>query len=151
MYQLEWARGVRYGELFHANEVEMSTHAFRAADVAMLFTLFDAYEKECQRLLRQDLPLPAYDQALKCSHIFNLLDARRAISVTERQAFIKRVRDNARSCAEGFLRSREQLGYPLLKTAWTVGEQPPALEGAPASAYWKTVSFQKQAEPERRG
>jgi glycyl-tRNA synthetase alpha chain len=102
-------------------------------------------------LLRQDLPLPAYDQALKCSHVFNLLDARGAISVTERQGFIKRVRDNARGCAEGYLRVRERLGYPLLKTRWTVGEQPPVLEGAPASAYWRTVSFEKKAEPVPRG
>ena len=151
VYDLEWVRGVRYRELFQANEVEMSTYAFRGADAAMLFALFDAHEKECQGLLRQDLPLPAYDQALKCSHVFNLLDARGAISVTERQGFIKRVRDNARGCAEGYLRVRERLGYPLLKTRWTVGEQPPVLEGAPASAYWRTVSFEKKAEPVPRG
>ncbi|MGO9831371.1 MAG: glycine--tRNA ligase subunit alpha [Myxococcaceae bacterium] len=151
VYELEWARGVRYRELFQSNEIEMSTHAFRASDAAMLFALFAAHEKECQSLLRQDLPLPAYDQALKCSHLFNLLDARGAISVTERQGLIKRVRDNARSCAEGFLRSRERLGYPLLKTPWTVGDQPPVLEGVPASDFWKTVSFEKKAEPERRG
>ncbi|MGO9066684.1 MAG: glycine--tRNA ligase subunit alpha [Myxococcaceae bacterium] len=151
VYELEWTRGVRYRELFQANEVEMSAHAFRASDAAMLFALFAAHEKECQSLLRQDLPLPAYDQALKCSHVFNLLDARRAISVTERQGLIKRVRDNARGCAEGFLRSRERLGYPLLKTQWTVGEQPPVLEGTPSSDFWKTVSFDKKAEPERRG
>jgi glycyl-tRNA synthetase alpha chain len=151
VYDLEWVRGVRYRELFHANEVEMSTYAFRASDAAVLFSLFDAHEKECQRLLRQDLPLPAYDQALKCSHLFNLLDARGAISVTERQGFIKRVRDNARGCAEGYLRVRELLGYPLLKTRWTVGEQPPVLEGAPASDFWKTVSFEKKAESARRG
>jgi glycyl-tRNA synthetase alpha chain len=151
VYDLEWVRGVRYRELFWANEVEMSTYAFRGSDAGMLFALFDAHEKECQQLLRQDLPLPAYDQALKCSHVFNLLDARGAISVTERQAFIKRVRDNARGCAEGYLRVRERLGYPLLKTAWTVGEQPPVLEGAPASAYWKTVSFEKKAEAAGHG
>lgn len=151
VYDVEWVRGVRYRELFHANEVEMSTYAFRASDPAMLFTLFEAHEKECQRLLGEALPLPAYDQALKCSHLFNLLDARGAISVTERQGFIKRVRDNARGCAEGYLRVREQLGYPLLKTHWAVGEQPPVLEGAPASNSWKMVSFEKKKEPERRG
>jgi glycyl-tRNA synthetase alpha chain len=150
VYDLEWVRGVRYRELFHANEVEMSTYAFRGSDAAMLFTLFEAHEKECQQLLRQDLPLPAYDQALKCSHLFNLLDARRAISVTERQGFIKRVRDNARGCAEGYLRVRQRLGFPLLKTAWTVGEQPPVLEGAPASDFWKTFSFEKSPESPRR-
>ncbi len=150
VYDLEWVRGVRYRELFQANEVEMSTYAFRAADTAMLFMLFEAHEKECQQLLHQDLPLPAYDQALKCSHLFNLLDARRAISVTERQGFIKRVRDNARGCAEGYLRARQRLDFPLLKTAWTVGEQPPVLEGAPASDFWKTVSFEKSPESPRR-
>ena len=92
------------------------------------------------------LPLPAYDYALKCSHTFNLLDARGAISVTERANFIKRVRDNARLCAEGYLRMRERLGYPLTKTKWTVGEQPSVLEGQPASDYWKTVSFKKAEE-----
>ncbi|HZA50154.1 MAG TPA: glycine--tRNA ligase subunit alpha, partial [Myxococcaceae bacterium] len=81
------------------------------------------------------------DYALKCSHAFNLLDARGAISVTERASFIKRVRDNARRCAEGYLRQRERLGYPLLEPRWTVGEQPPVLEGKPASDFWKTVSF----------
>jgi len=152
VYDLEWVKGVRYRELFHANEVEMSTYAFRGADAPTLFALFDAHEKECQQLLQKDLPLPAYDQALKCSHLFNLLDARGAISVTERQGFIKRVRDNARGCAEGYLRVRQRLGYPLLKTGWTVGEQPPALEGVPASDYWKSVSFEKKtAEPARRG
>ncbi len=151
VYDLEWVRGVRYRELFHANEVEMSTYAFRGADAAMLFSLFAAHEKECQRLLQEDLPLPAYDQALKCSHVFNLLDARRAISVTERQGFIKRVRDNARGCAEGYLRVRHRLGYPLLNTRWTVGAQPPVLEGSPASDFWKTVSFEKNAESTRRG
>jgi glycyl-tRNA synthetase alpha chain len=151
VYDLEWVKGVRYRELFHANEVEMSTYAFRGSDPEVLFALFSAHEKECQLLLKQDLPLPAYDQALKCSHLFNLLDARGAISVTERQGFIKRVRDNARGCAEGYLRVRARLGFPLLKTAWTVGEQPPPLEGAPASDFWKTASFEKKAEPARRG
>jgi glycyl-tRNA synthetase alpha chain len=143
VFDLEWAAGVRYREMFHANEVEMSTYSFREADPEMLFNLFAAYEKECQRLIERDLPLPAYDYALKCSHVFNLLDARGAISVTERAALIKRVRDNARLCAEGYLRSRERLGWPLLKTGWSVGEHPPVLEGKPASDYWKGLSFVK--------
>jgi glycyl-tRNA synthetase alpha chain len=143
VFDLDWAKGIKYREIFHRNEVEMSTYAFQASDPEMLFALFDAYEKECQRLNRLDLPLPAYDYALKCSHVFNLLDARGAISVTERANFIKRVRDNARSCAEGYLRVRERLGYPLLKTNWKVGEHPLVLEGKPASDYWKTLSFQK--------
>ena len=143
VFDIEWVKGVRYREIFHPNEVEMSEYALHASDAPMLFGLFDAYEKECQRLLQKDLPLPAYDCALKCSHTFNLLDARGAISVTEREAYIKRVRDNARGCAEGYLRMRERLGYPLLKTPWKVGEQPALLEGKAASDYWKTVSFQK--------
>jgi glycyl-tRNA synthetase alpha chain len=103
------------------------------------------HERECRAMLEAELPLPAYDQALKCSHTFNLLDARGAISVTEREAYIKRVRDNARGCAQGYLKSREKLGYPLLKTPWTVGAQLPVLEGHRASDYWKTVSFQAPA------
>ena len=141
IFDIEWVKGVKYRELFHPNEVEMSAYAFQASDPQMLSTLFDAYEKECKRLLELKLPLPAYDQALKCSHTFNLLDARGAISVTERAGFIKRVRDNARLCADGYLKMRERLGYPLLKTQWTVGEQLPILEGKPASEYWKTVQL----------
>jgi glycyl-tRNA synthetase alpha chain len=149
VYDLEWVKGVRYREVFHANEGEMSEYALHQADAQMLFGLFDSYEKECRRLIGIELPLPAYDYALKCSHAFNLLDARGAISVTERAAYIKRVRDNARSCAEGYLKMREKLGYPLLETKWTVGEQLPLLEGKPASDYWKTVSFQKAVEERR--
>ncbi len=146
VYDIEWVKGVKYREVFHANEVEMSRYALQESDPQMLFALFDSYEKECKRLIERELPLPAYDYALKCSHAFNLLDARGAISVTERANFIKRVRDNARLCAEGYLKMREKLGYPLLKTPWTVGEQPPVLEGKPASDYWKTVTLNKPAE-----
>ncbi|MET0403388.1 MAG: glycine--tRNA ligase subunit alpha, partial [Cystobacter sp.] len=150
VFDIEWVKGVKYREVFHANEVEMSRYALQESDPQMLFALFDSYEKECKRLIERELPLPAYDYALKCSHSFNLLDARGAISVTERANFIKRVRDNARLCAEGYLKMREKLGYPLLKTPWTVGEQPPVLEGKQASEYWKTVTFNKpeQAEAE---
>ena len=149
VYDIEWVKGIRYGEVFHANEVEMSAYALQSSDPEMLFKLFDMYEKECKRLNEMDLPLPAYDYALKCSHAFNLLDARGAISVTERANFIKRVRDNARACAEGYLKQRERLGYPLLKTKWTVGEQPPVLEGKPASEYWKSVTFNKTEKQEK--
>jgi glycyl-tRNA synthetase alpha chain len=138
VFDVEWVKGVSYGEVFHRNEVEMSTYAFRASDPQVLFGLFDTYEKECTRLLALGLPLPAYESALKCSHTFNLLDARGAISVTERAGFIKRVRDNARACAEAYLKVRAGLGFPLRKTAWTVGQQPPLLEGAPASRVWDT-------------
>jgi glycyl-tRNA synthetase alpha chain len=144
VFDVEWLKGLRYREIFHANEVEMSTYVFRESDPAMLFELFSAYEKECKRLLDRQLPLPAYDYALKCSHTFNLLDARGAISVTERANLIKRIRDNARSCAEGYLRSRQRLGFPLLKAPWTVGTQTQSLEGKPASEFWKTFSFEER-------
>ncbi len=147
VFDLEWVKGVKYREVFHANEVEMSTYAMQASDKDQLMALFDSYEKECKRLIvEKQLPIPAYDFALKCSHTFNLLDARGAISVSDRALFIKRVRDNARLCAEGYLQMRERLGYPLCKTAWTVGEQLPILEGKKASDYWSTVSLNKKDE-----
>jgi glycyl-tRNA synthetase alpha chain len=93
--------------------------------------------------------LPAYDYALKCSQTFNLLDARGVISVTERANLIKRIRDNARFCAQSYVKTRQRLGYPLLRSPWTVGEQLPVLEGKPASEFWKTVSFQTATEAER--
>jgi glycyl-tRNA synthetase alpha chain len=136
VYDLEWTKGIRYREVFHRNEVEMSRYAFEEADEQLLFALFDRYEAECQRLIERELPLPAYDYALKCSHAFNLLDARGAIAVTQRALFIKRVRESARACAAGYLKTREQLGYPLLSTRWTVGSQPPLQEGRPASRAW---------------
>ena len=145
IFDVTWVKGVTYGEVFHRNEVEMSEYAFRASDPPTLFALFDTYEKECVRLLALGLPIPAYEAALKCSHTFNLLDARGAISVTERAGFIKRVRDNARACAEAYLKARAELGFPLVKTGWTVGEQPPLLEGTRASA--SSASF--AAEPRR--
>ena len=149
VYDLEWVKGVKYREIFHANEVEMSKYALHESNKEQLFMLFDSYEKECKRLIVEcALPLPAYDFALKCSHTFNLLDARGAISTTERAQYIGKVRDNARLCAEGYLRMREQLGYPLCKTPWTVGEQPKLLEGKPASDHWKTVSFQPKEKKE---
>jgi glycyl-tRNA synthetase alpha chain len=95
----------------------MSEYSFRASDPRMLFGLFDTYEAECKRLLQLNLPLPAYDYCLKCSHAFNNLDARGAISVTERAAYIGRVRALAHECAKGYLESREALGFPLLPPA----------------------------------
>src|SRR5690606_40033265 len=130
-------------ELFHANEAQMSRYALQESDAKQLFSLFESYEAECRRLIDLELPLPAYDFAVRCSHTFNLLDARGAISVTERAAFIKRVRDNARLCAEGYLRSREALGYPLAGKPRTVGEQPEVLEGSRASEAWSRMRFNK--------
>ena len=104
-----------YGDIYHQNEVEQSTYNFEQADTDSLFPWFDNCEKECQRLLEQDLPLPAYEQMLKASHTFNLLDARRAISVTERQRYILRVRTMARAVAQAYYDRREALGFPLIK------------------------------------
>src|SRR5919197_119793 len=107
VYDVEWVKGVKYREVFHRNEYEMGEYSFRASDPPMLFQLFGQYEAECKRVLELKLPLPAYDYCLKCSHTFNLLDARGAISVTERAAYIGRVRALARGgSACGRARSR---------------------------------------------
>jgi len=115
VYDLEWVEGVKYGDIHHQSEVEFSHYNFEEADTAMLFQLFDMYEKESLRLSEAGLVLPAYDYCLKCSHAFNMLDARGAISVTERTGYIGRVRNLARRCARGYLALREEKGFPLLK------------------------------------
>jgi len=117
VFDLEWIQGITYGDVFHQNEVEQSHYNFDLSDSEMLFTLFDIYEKEAIRIIEHGFVLPAYDYVLKCSHSFNLLDARGAISVSERTAFIGRVRNMARLCAQAYLEQREKLGYPLLKEA----------------------------------
>jgi len=115
VFDLIWAGQIKYGHVHHQGEVEHSSYNFLEADVDMLFNLFDMYEKECLSLIQKNLILPAYDYCLKCSHTFNLLDARGALSTTERTRFIARVRNAARLCAEGYLRQREKMGYPLMK------------------------------------
>jgi glycyl-tRNA synthetase alpha chain len=115
VYDLKWNEEVTYGDVHHQQEVEQSTYNFEKADVAMLLDLFNRYEKESQRMSEQSLVLPAYEYCLKCSHTFNLLDARGAISVTERTGYIGRIRNLARACAEGYLKQREAMGYPLLR------------------------------------
>ncbi|HHT9146241.1 MAG TPA: glycine--tRNA ligase subunit alpha [Candidatus Wunengus sp. YC61] len=115
VFDLEWVKGCSYGDIHKQDEVQFSTYNFKVADTAMLFQLFDTYEKECQRLLKEDLVLPAYDYVLKCSHAFNLLDARGAIGVTQRTGYIGRVRNLARRCAENYVQLREALHWPLLK------------------------------------
>lgn len=115
VYDLQWNETFTYGDIFHQNEVEQSTYAFELSDADMLFELFDRYEKEAQRIAAKGLVIPAYDYVLKCSHTFNLLDARGAISVGERAAFIGRVRKMAGMCAKTYLAQREALGFPLLK------------------------------------
>jgi glycyl-tRNA synthetase alpha chain len=114
VYDLQWAKGVKYGDVHHRGEVEFSKYNFEEADVEMLFRLFEMYEKEAKTLAAKGLILPAYDYCLKTSHTFNLLDARGAISVTERVGYILRVRELAGSCAEGYLKQREEMGFPLL-------------------------------------
>ena len=117
IYDLVWARGpendVTYGDVFLQNEVEMSKYNFEHANVDFLFKSFDQYEKDCQKLIENGLPLPAYEMVMKASHIFNLLDARKAISVTERQRYILRVRTLARGTAQGYFDSRMAAGFPL--------------------------------------
>ncbi len=119
IYDIVWTEGgdsrVTYGEVFHQNEVEQSQYNFEHADVDALFDWFDVCERAALKLVDLGLALPAYEQVLKASHTFNLLDARRAISVTERQRYILRVRDLARRVAEAYYASRETLGFPGLK------------------------------------
>ena len=114
VFDLEWVEGVRYGEVHHQDEVEFSTYNFEVADVALHLELFDKFEAECLATLAKGLVMPAYDYTLKCSHAFNVLDARGAISVAERQKYIGRVRGLARRCAEAYVAMRERLGYPML-------------------------------------
>ncbi|WP_334110253.1 glycine--tRNA ligase subunit alpha [Thermodesulfitimonas autotrophica] len=115
VFDIVWTDGITYGDIHHQGEVEHSRYNFEVADTDFLFASFEAFEKEAQRALEAQLVLPAYDYVLKCSHTFNLLDARGAISVTERTAFIHRIRALARACARAYLTQREAMGYPLLK------------------------------------
>ena len=115
VYELQWNDRVTYGDVHHQQEVEQSTYNFRLADIDMLLNLFNTYESESWRIIQEKLVLPAYEYCLKCSHTFNLLDARGAISVTERTGYIARIRNLARTCAEAYLEQRERLGFPLQK------------------------------------
>ena len=115
VYDLEWTEGVRYGERRYQYEYEMSKYSFEVSDSDMNFKLFDMYEKEAKNCLDHNLVLPGYDYVLKCSHVFNNLDARGSISTTERMSYILRVRDLAKICAEQFVEVSKKLGFPLLK------------------------------------
>ena len=115
IFDLKWGENIAYRDVRHQAEVEQSRYNFEEADITMLFNLFNIYEKEARRLIEVGLPLPAYDYILKCSHTFNLLDARGAISVSERTGYISRVRNIARLCAEEYVKKREELGFPLIK------------------------------------
>lgn len=119
MYDIVWSKGlhgtVTYGDIFLQNEKEMSRYNFVNADTTILFSHFTTYEGECQRLLEVGLPLPAYEMVLKASHVFNLLDARGALSISERQGYILRIRSLAKTVAEAYYQEREKQGFPLRK------------------------------------
>ncbi|HMN46321.1 MAG TPA: glycine--tRNA ligase subunit alpha, partial [Povalibacter sp.] len=128
IFDIVWSDGpfgrVTYGDVYHQNEVEQSKYNFEFADTAMLFRHFQEHETACRTLLENGLALPAYEQMLKTSHTFNLLDARKAISVTERQGYILRVRALAKSVAETYFKSREALGFPMLARAAAGASKP---------------------------
>ncbi|MHC9532715.1 glycine--tRNA ligase subunit alpha [Dellaglioa sp. BT-FLS60] len=115
VYDLEWADGVMYGDIFKEPEYENSKYSFEESNQEMLFNLFDVYETEAKKQITNGLVHPAYDYVLKCSHTFNLLDARGAVSVTERAGYLARIRNMAKSIAKVFVQERKKLGYPLLK------------------------------------
>ena len=115
IFDLVWVDGVTYRDVYHQNEVEQSKYNFELANTDMLFRHFGEFEAEAKRLMEAQCVLPAYEMVMKCSHTFNLLDARGAISVTERAAYIGRVRALARLVAQAYFKSREALGFPLVK------------------------------------
>ncbi|MBA3010191.1 MAG: glycine--tRNA ligase subunit alpha [Proteobacteria bacterium] len=114
VFDLKWNDTITYRDVYHQQEVEQSTYNFEVADVDLLFDLFTKYEAEAHRIIARGLVIPAYEYCLKCSHTFNLLDARGAISVTERTGYIKRIRDIARVASQAYLSQRQELGHPLL-------------------------------------
>jgi glycyl-tRNA synthetase alpha chain len=118
VFDLTWTKGLSYRDVYHQNEVEQSTYNFEHSDVEFLFTAFNAHEKQAKHLMESQLALPAYEQVLKTAHTFNLLDARGAISVTERAAYIGRIRNLARSVAQSYLDSRARLGFPMAPKEW---------------------------------
>jgi glycyl-tRNA synthetase alpha chain len=115
VYDLKWTEDINYGDIHHMTEVEGSKYNFDFSDADVLMNMFNSFEAEARRLAKEGLVIPAYEHVLKCSHAFNLLDARGAISVTERTAYIARVRNLAKRCASEYLKQREELGFPLLK------------------------------------
>jgi glycyl-tRNA synthetase alpha chain len=115
VYDISWNDEVSYGEIFHQAEVEFSTFNFEEANVEKLLMFFDTYEQEALKLIDKKLILPAYDYCLKCSHTFNLLDARKAISVNERTRYIGRIRNIARKVAEAYVEQREDMNHPLIR------------------------------------
>jgi glycyl-tRNA synthetase alpha chain len=138
VYNLTWTEGpdgskLSYGDVYKQNEVEQSTYNFEHSDADFLFTAFTAHEKQAKHLMEAQLALPAYEQVLKCAHSFNLLDARGAISVTERAAYIGRIRNLARAVAQSYFESRERLGFPMAPREWVEQMPPSAKKVASAS------------------
>jgi glycyl-tRNA synthetase alpha chain len=127
VFDLVWTDGLSYGDVYHQNEVEQSAYNFEHSDVEFLLGAFGAHEKQAKMLMEKELALPAYEQVLKAAHTFNLLDARGAISVTERAAYIGRIRNLARSVAQAYLDSRLRLGFPMAPKDWA-GEVAAQLE-----------------------
>ena len=119
VYDLTWTQGLSYGDVYKQNEVEQSAYNFEHSDVAFLLAAFNAHESQSKHLMSEQLALPAYEQLLKAGHSFNLLDARGAISVTERAAYIGRIRNLARAVAQSYVASRARLGFPMAPKAWS--------------------------------
>lgn len=122
IFDIEWCEGVKYGDIFKQAEYEHSVYSFESANIESLFTLFNMYEEEAIRTIEEGLVLPCYDYVLKCSHVFNVLDARGAISVTERTHYISRVRNLAKLVAQKHIEKREELGFPLLNKGGVINE-----------------------------
>ena len=114
VFDLQWGKGITYGDIHHQTEIEFSKYNFDMANIDLHFSLFEKYESEATNLIKEGLVLPAYDFCLKCSHSFNMLDARGALSVTERTVYITKIRNLAKKCAEGYLKLRKEMGFPLL-------------------------------------
>ncbi|MHB8125618.1 MAG: glycine--tRNA ligase subunit alpha [Desulfitobacteriaceae bacterium] len=123
VFDIEWVDNITYGDIYLQNEIDYSKYNFEVADIEALQTWFEMYEKEAKRVVEAGLVVPAYDYVLKCSHTFNLLEARGAISVTERTGYVGRVRTLARLCAQAYVEQREKLGFPLLNKANTGGKK----------------------------
>ncbi len=144
VYDLVYTDDLSYGDVFHQNEVEQSTYNFEHSDVDFLLGAFAAHERQSQHLMGEQLALPAYEQLLKAAHTFNLLDARGAISVTERAAYIGRIRNLARAVAQGYVDSRARLGFPMAPKAWA-GEVIAQIEKKGAEAAAKAEKADKKA------
>ena len=122
IFDIEWCKGIKYGDIFKQAEYEHTVYSFESANIESLSTLFNMYEEEAKATIKEGLVLPCYDYVLKCSHVFNVLDARGAISVTERTHYISRVRNLAKLVAQRYLEQREELGYPLLNKGGVTNE-----------------------------